>query len=51
MTWPRDRGVLPALVRIDHVLTSDQVVVTRITAGAGAGSDHRPLIADVALVP
>lgn len=49
MTWPRNRRIAPPLVRIDHVLTSRGLVVTRITTGAGRGSDHRPLIARVAL--
>jgi len=49
MTWPRDRTLVPALVRIDHVLTRGAAVVTRIRTGNGRGSDHRPLIADVAL--
>jgi endonuclease/exonuclease/phosphatase (EEP) superfamily protein YafD len=50
MTWPRDLGWVPPLTRIDHVLTTDGLVVTRIGVGEGRGSDHRPLIADVAVV-
>jgi endonuclease/exonuclease/phosphatase (EEP) superfamily protein YafD len=38
------------VARIDHVLTTDGLVVTRIGVGEGRGSDHRPLIADVAVV-
>lgn len=49
MTWPRDRRILPAVARIDHVLTTEGLTVTRISTGTGRGSDHRPLVADVAL--
>jgi endonuclease/exonuclease/phosphatase (EEP) superfamily protein YafD len=49
MTWPRNRPLVPPLVRIDHVLTRGVLSVTSIRTGAGHGSDHRPLIADVAL--
>lgn len=49
MTWPRDRRVVPPLARIDHVLTTKGLVVTDITTGEGRGSDHRPLVATVAL--
>ena len=51
MTWPRNRQRIPPILRIDHVLTGNGAFVTRIVAGRGKGSDHRPLIADVALQP
>ncbi len=50
MTWPRNLRLVPAMARIDHVLTTDGLTVTRIRSGTGRGSDHRPLLADVALV-
>jgi endonuclease/exonuclease/phosphatase family metal-dependent hydrolase len=50
MTWPRDRRIVPPLVRIDHVLTTRGLVVTHLAVGTGKGSDHRPLVADVAVV-
>ncbi|MEA2685879.1 MAG: hypothetical protein QOE93_1074, partial [Actinomycetota bacterium] len=50
MTWPRNARLAPPVARIDHVLTTDGLVVTRIGVGEGRGSDHRPLIADVAVV-
>jgi endonuclease/exonuclease/phosphatase (EEP) superfamily protein YafD len=50
MTWRRGRW-LPPLVRIDHILTRGGAEVTAIRTGQGAGSDHRPLIADVAVLP
>ena len=48
-TWPNGHGMFPP-VRIDHVLVSEQVVPLRIREGAGEGSDHKPVIADLALV-
>jgi endonuclease/exonuclease/phosphatase (EEP) superfamily protein YafD len=48
MTWPRDRRVVPPVIRIDHVLTTAGLTVTAIRTGQGKGSDHRPLVADVA---
>lgn len=48
-TWPRDIPLLPPLVRIDHVLVSPQISVLSIAEGVGRGSDHRPLIADLAV--
>lgn len=35
MTWPRDRRLVPALARIDHVLTTAGLTVTGIWTGAG----------------
>jgi endonuclease/exonuclease/phosphatase (EEP) superfamily protein YafD len=49
MTWSRQLGVVPPMVRIDHVLYSAGVTVTRYRTGNGSGSDHRPIIADLAL--
>ena len=48
-SWPNDRAY-PPLIRIDHILTTPEVVVTSIRNGRGRGSDHVPMIADVALV-
>jgi endonuclease/exonuclease/phosphatase (EEP) superfamily protein YafD len=48
MTWPQDRHLLPPLTRIDHVMTTDGLAVTAVRTGAGRGSDHRPIVADVA---
>jgi len=50
MTWPLGAGLVPPLLRIDHVLTTAGLAVTSIETGAGPGSDHRPLIADVAVL-
>lgn len=50
-TWPRDRWWSPPLVRFDHVLVSPEVAVVDVREGTGRGSDHRPVIADLALLP
>jgi endonuclease/exonuclease/phosphatase (EEP) superfamily protein YafD len=46
-TWPRDRWPIPPLLRLDHVLVSPQVGVRAVWEGAGPGSDHRPVLADL----
>lgn len=48
-TWPNGVFLAPPL-HLDHVLVSEHVVPVAITEGMGAGSDHRPVIADLALV-
>jgi endonuclease/exonuclease/phosphatase (EEP) superfamily protein YafD len=48
MTWPNG-AIVPAFVRIDHVLTGSRLAVTEITARPGFASDHRYLIATVAV--
>ncbi len=48
--WPAG---LPALarIRIDHCLTSTDLRVTRVEVGEGIGSDHRPVVFEVARAP
>jgi endonuclease/exonuclease/phosphatase (EEP) superfamily protein YafD len=48
MTWPNG-AIVPPFVRIDHVLTGARLAVTQITARSGFGSDHRYLLATVAI--
>ena len=48
MTWPNG-AIVPAFVRIDHVLTGAKLAVTDIATGAGFGSDHRYMTATVAI--
>jgi endonuclease/exonuclease/phosphatase (EEP) superfamily protein YafD len=48
-TWPRGIPLLPSLFRIDHVLLSDGVEAVAVRNGEGPSSDHRPVIADLAL--
>jgi endonuclease/exonuclease/phosphatase (EEP) superfamily protein YafD len=47
MTWPRGL-VVPPFVRPDHLLYSDGLTVTGYRLGHGSGSDHRPLVVDLA---
>lgn len=48
MTWPNG-AIVPPFVRIDHVLTGPRLAVSEIAAHPGFGSDHRYLIATVAV--
>ncbi len=48
MTWSQRTAPVPPLIRIDHVLTGPDVVVTSIRTEPGPGSDHRALVAVVA---
>jgi endonuclease/exonuclease/phosphatase (EEP) superfamily protein YafD len=49
MTWSQMLAPLPPFVRIDHVLTGAGLAVTQIRTADGPGSDHRDLIATVAI--
>ncbi|HWC12675.1 MAG TPA: endonuclease/exonuclease/phosphatase family protein [Acidimicrobiales bacterium] len=49
-TWPSDRRWYPPLARLDHVLVSPEVAVLDVREGTGRGSDHRPVVADLALL-
>jgi len=49
MTWPNSLAILPPVTRLDHVLTRNGLDVIRVRVGQGRGSDHRPLVADIAL--
>lgn len=51
MTWPNDLPLLPSLVRIDHVLTGTHVAATRFATAEGPGSDHRAMVATIAMEP
>ncbi len=48
MTWPNGAFV-PPFVRIDHVLTGTRLAVTGIDAEPGFGTDHRYLVARIAI--
>jgi endonuclease/exonuclease/phosphatase (EEP) superfamily protein YafD len=48
-TWSQKLRPLPPLSRIDHVLTGPDVAVTKIFTGDGPGSDHRDIMASVAV--
>ncbi|MBX6390550.1 MAG: endonuclease/exonuclease/phosphatase family protein [Frankia sp.] len=47
-TW-NVASMLPPLLRIDHVLASPEFAVTGYRRGAEIGSDHLPLVVDLAL--
>jgi hypothetical protein len=49
-TWPVNSffRYLPG-VRVDHVYASKHLAFTRLTTGTGEGSDHRPLVAEIAI--
>ncbi len=51
MTWPRDRRLVPPVARVDHVLTTARLAVTAVWTGRGRGSDHRPVMAVIAVRP
>ena len=48
MTWPNG-AIVPPFVRIDHVLTGSHLAVTGIIAKPGFGTDHRYVVATVAI--
>lgn len=48
MTWPSG-ALVPPFARIDHVLTGTRMAVTGISAEPGFGTDHRYLVATVAI--
>jgi endonuclease/exonuclease/phosphatase family metal-dependent hydrolase len=48
VTWPADRHLLPALVRLDHVLVTPQSIgVERLQVVPVPGTDHRAVLADL----
>lgn len=46
-TWPNGLFPLPP-ARLDHVLLSNGLAATAVEVGVGAGSDHRPIRAEIA---
>jgi endonuclease/exonuclease/phosphatase (EEP) superfamily protein YafD len=47
-TWPADLPT-PPVIRIDHVLASPAFAITGFHRGTHDGSDHLPIVADLAL--
>lgn len=47
LTWPDQ--VPPLRIQIDQCLSSKEASVTRVATGPGLGSDHLPIIVDLAL--
>jgi len=53
LTWPmrwRNDPVVP-MVAIDNVFASREFAKIAVIGGVRQGSDHRPIIADIALAP
>ncbi len=50
-TWPRGGRVLPPMFRLDHVLVTDGLETLSVREGVGRTSDHRPVVADLAVLP
>jgi endonuclease/exonuclease/phosphatase (EEP) superfamily protein YafD len=48
-TWPQDRGGLPSLVTIDHVLADRRLGIVGYSVEPQPGSDHRQIVAVLAL--
>ena len=46
-SWPVDRLVPPAFIRLDHALVNDGLIVERVTDLDIPGSDHRGLLVSV----
>jgi endonuclease/exonuclease/phosphatase (EEP) superfamily protein YafD len=49
-TWPNGTQLVPPL-RLDHVLLGSKVACLSVHEGRGRGSDHRPLLLDLAVLP
>ena len=52
-TWPIAKGGLPLvpLVAIDNLFASPRFAKIDMTPGPRLGSDHRPIVVDIALQP
>jgi endonuclease/exonuclease/phosphatase (EEP) superfamily protein YafD len=48
-TWPNGTSLVPP-IHIDHVFLSSRVACLSVHEGRGRGSDHRPVIVDLALL-
>jgi endonuclease/exonuclease/phosphatase (EEP) superfamily protein YafD len=48
-TWPNDWRLVPPFLRLDHILVSRDVAVAGYRTGPGQGSDHRSVIAELAV--
>ncbi|WP_111765418.1 endonuclease/exonuclease/phosphatase family protein [Nakamurella deserti] len=48
-TWPSWGGPTVPVMRLDHVLVGDGVAVVSVDEAVSAGSDHRRLVAELAL--
>lgn len=47
-SWPNSSYCLPfSVVRLDHLLLSEELAVADVRNSEGVGSDHRPLVAEI----
>jgi endonuclease/exonuclease/phosphatase (EEP) superfamily protein YafD len=49
-TWPNGQHLLPSL-RLDHFFVDPSLIPLHTAEGRGKGSDHRPIIVDLAVMP
>ena len=49
-TWPNGQHLVPTL-RLDHVFADPSLVPLTASEGRGTGSDHRPIIVNLAVLP
>ena len=49
VTWPNGKHLLPPM-QLDHVLVDDALVVLDIRELRGSGSDHKPVLVDLAVM-
>lgn len=48
-TWPVGHRFLPRLLRLDHVVTSDDVEISALRTAPSVGSDHARLVAELGI--
>ncbi len=48
-TWPIGHRLLPPLLRLDHVVVSDDVEVGALSTATSVGSDHARLVAELGI--
>ena len=47
-TWPNGRHLVPPLA-LDHLFADPPLVALHVREGRGEGSDHRPIVVDLAV--
>ncbi|HEX4949144.1 MAG TPA: endonuclease/exonuclease/phosphatase family protein [Blastocatellia bacterium] len=50
-SWPAWLGIAPLMIPIDHCLVSPDVEVLSVRSGKNIGSDHLPLVVELAVPP
>lgn len=50
VTWPNGERLFPPPIQVDHVLVDDGIVVLDVDTLRGTGSDHQPIVVDLAIV-